>query len=134
MNTKAGAPLRVLCVEDEDDIRFIVRTALEELGGLEVQEAGSGPEALKRLESFIPDIILLDIMMPGMDGMATFRAIRSDSRWAGCPIVFMTAKVQCHEIAQYKQAGALDVIEKPFDPSTLADTVRALWAISLPVA
>jgi CheY-like chemotaxis protein len=91
-----------------------------------VLACGSGAEALSRLEEFAPDLVLLDVMMPGMDGPATLEALRRLPSGA-VPVVFMTARVQAHEILQYREMGAVDVIAKPFDPMTLAETVQTLW-------
>lgn len=118
---------KILYVEDEPDIQAVARLALEHLGGFVVELCGSGHEALERFPSFKPDMILLDVMMPGMDGPTTLRALRALPDGERTPVVFMTAKVQPQEIAQYKQLGAIDVIPKPFDPMALAERVRAIW-------
>ena len=119
---------KITYVEDEPDIREIARIALEEIGGFELDICGSGPEALQRSGGFQPDMFLLDVMMPGMDGMETFRVLRGMPEFASTPIAFMTAKVQDHEIRRYRDLGVAGVIVKPFDPVTLADSVRRLWA------
>jgi two-component system OmpR family response regulator len=118
---------RVLCVEDEPDIQAVARIALEVVGGLVVKVCSSGEEALSQVGAFQPDLILLDVMMPGMDGPGTLAAIREMPELASIPVAFMTAKVQPHEVAHYKSLGALAVIAKPFDPMTLADQVRSIW-------
>jgi len=118
---------KILHVEDEADIRAIARIALEEVGGFSVDLAESGEEALRKAEAWKPDLILLDVMMPGMDGPTTYRALRRSEATASIPVIFMTAKVQSHEVDQYKSMGALGVLAKPFDPMTLADEVRNLW-------
>ncbi len=119
---------KILYVEDEPDIQEIARLALELAGGFEVEVCGSGEEALRVAPVFEPDLVLLDVMMPHMDGPTTFQELRKDSRLASTPIIFMTAKVQAHEIAQYMELGALDVISKPIDPMALPDTVRSIWS------
>lgn len=118
---------RILYVEDEPDIQAVARLALEQLGGFRVELCSSGAEALERIPLFKPDLILLDVMMPGMDGPSTLRALRNMPEGRDRPVVFMTAKVQPQEVAHYKQLGAIDVIPKPFDPMGLADKVRAIW-------
>ena len=118
---------RILCVEDEADIQAVARMALELVGGFQVQVSGSGEEALRQLQTYVPDLILLDVMMPGMDGPSTLKALRALPGMAAVPVVFMTAKVQPSEVALYRALGALDVIAKPFDPMTLSDQVRAIW-------
>jgi two-component system OmpR family response regulator len=118
---------RVLYVEDEPDIREVARFALEYSGDYEVKICESGAEALSIVGSFKPDIILLDVMMPGMDGLATMEALRQLEETASIPIVFMTAKVQSAEVSRYLALGAASVIPKPFDPRTLGATVKEIW-------
>nr|WP_239556330.1 response regulator [Dyella flava] len=118
---------RILYVEDEPDIQAVARLALETVGGFTLCTCDSGKAALDAVQSFNPDMILLDVMMPGMDGPSTLSALRELPALKETPIVFMTAKVQAAEIARYRQQGALDVIAKPFDPMTLSNTVRDIW-------
>jgi len=119
---------RILYVEDDDDIRTVAEVALEAVGGFTLAACASGPEAVARAPAFAPQLVLLDVMMPGMDGPSTFRALRDLPACAAVPVVFMTAKVQPGEIEDYRRLGALDVIGKPFDPMTLADRLRGIWA------
>ncbi len=118
---------RVLHVEDEADIRAVAKMALEEIGAFDVRSCASGPEALAQAPGFAPDLILIDVMMPGMDGPTTMRALRQLKVAAETPIVFMTAKAQPREIDELLSFGATDVIVKPFDPMTLAERVQAAW-------
>jgi two-component system, OmpR family, response regulator len=118
---------RIMMVEDEPDIQIVARVALEAVGGFSVEMCGSGIEALDRVRDIAPDLILMDVMMPGLDGPSTLKKLRAQPDTAGYPIIFMTAKVQSHEVSQYKDIGALGVIAKPFDPMTLAATVRSIW-------
>ncbi|MEI6415330.1 MAG: response regulator [Pseudomonadota bacterium] len=118
---------RVLYVEDEPDIQAVAKIALEVVGGLTVKICSSGEEALREAEAFLPDMILLDVMMPGMDGPSTLRALRERPALAVTPVAFMTAKIQPPEVSHYLSLGALAVIPKPFDPMTLASQVRAIW-------
>jgi two-component system OmpR family response regulator len=118
---------RVLYVEDDADIRTIAVLALEAVGGLTVRACASGAEALEAAAAFTPDLLLLDVMMPGMDGPTTLARLREQPGTAGTPVVFMTAKVQASEIEHYKSLGALGVITKPFDPMGLATLVQDLW-------
>ncbi|MTW19775.1 response regulator [Allochromatium palmeri] len=118
---------RVLYVEDEPDIQTVAKIALEVVGGFTVKICSSGEEALAAAEDFDPDMILLDVMMPGMDGPSTLAALRQRPALAQTPVAFMTAKVQPQEVTQFKSLGALDVIAKPFEPMQLANQVRALW-------
>jgi two-component system OmpR family response regulator len=116
---------KVLVVDDEPDIRRIATIALERFGGCVVQARASGQEAIAAVSADRPDLILLDVMMPDMDGPAALLAIR---RLAGgdMPIVFLTAKVQRHEVDHYRAIGAAGVVAKPFDPLTLADDLAAM--------
>ena len=122
---------RILFVEDDPDIQVVATMALEALGGFKVLACASGVEALSRFDDFAPDLVLLDVMMPGMDGPATLAALRRLPSAKGTPVVFMTARVQAHEVANYREMGAAEVIAKPFDPMTLSANVREIWA-SLP--
>ena len=119
---------KVLYVEDDADIRTIASLALEAVGGLTLQPCASGVEALERAAAFAPDLLLLDVMMPGMDGPTTLARLRELPQTREVPVIFMTAKVQATEVQHYKALGALGVISKPFDPMTLATEVQALWA------
>jgi len=125
MNTEY--PQRILYVEDEPDIQTITRIALETVGGFTLEVCNSGMEAVNKATAFEPDLILLDVMMPGMDGPSTLAELRTLQATRDTPVIFMTAKAQRHEIRQYKAMGALDVISKPFDPMRLADNVRSIW-------
>jgi CheY-like chemotaxis protein len=118
---------RILMVEDEPDIQAVAQIALETVGGFQVEMCSSGKEALDRVLGCAPDLILMDVMMPGLDGPSTLQTLRADPATAGFPVIFMTAKVQSHEIARFIDLGALGVIAKPFDPMTLASTIRSLW-------
>lgn len=119
---------RILYVEDEPDIQAVAKLALEMVGGYKVLICGGGQEALDKVSGFVPDLILLDVMMPGMDGPTTLQNLRANPATASIPVIFLTAKVQPSEVAQYQALGALNVIAKPFDPMTLAEQVRKIWA------
>lgn len=118
---------RILYAEDEPDIQAVAKLALEMVGGFKVLICNSGTETLERVSEFAPDLILLDVMMPGMDGPSTLQRLRANPATAGIPAIFLTAKVQPAEVLQYQEMGALDAIAKPFDPMTLAANVRAIW-------
>ncbi|MWJ27425.1 response regulator [Halomonas sp. ZH2S] len=119
---------RVLYVEDDPDISEIAALALEAVGGLTLKGCESGHEALAEVDSFAPDLILLDVMMPGMDGPETLEALRRQgSISSDTPVVFVTAKVHPEELRRYREMGVTDVISKPFDPMTLANELRAIW-------
>lgn len=118
---------KILYVEDEPDIQRVVKLALEAMGGMSVIACSSGEEAIARAPSLAIDLILLDVMMPRMDGPTTLDHLRQCPNLAITPVVFMTAKAQPNEIAHFQALGALDVIAKPFDPLLLAKTLRAIW-------
>ena len=120
---------KILHVEDEPDIQDVAKIALEAVGGFTVESCGSGQEALERAPAFMPDLILLDVMMPGMDGPETMRALRRLPGFDNTPVVFMTAKVMEKDVQRFKEMGAIDVIGKPFDPMTLADDIRRIWDV-----
>ncbi len=118
---------RILYVEDEPDIQAVARLSLEMVGGFEVRICSSGHEALSAVGEYLPDIILLDVMMPELDGPATLAELKKRPDAAAIPVVFMTAKVQPHEIAGYKALGVAAVIPKPFDPMTLPQQIQSIW-------
>ncbi len=118
----------VLYVEDDPDIQMVAQMALEVVGGLTLRTCSSGKEALQAAAAgVVPDLILLDVMMPDMDGPATLAELRKLPATATAPVIFMTAKVQAAEVSFYKSIGAVGVIAKPFDPMLLAQQVRTLW-------
>ncbi|MER0236521.1 response regulator [Fulvimarina sp. MAC8] len=116
--------MKILCIDDEDDIREIAKMSLELDPDLEVATASSGAMALEKTAEWQPDLIVLDYMMPDMDGPATFAQLRSRPKTATTPIIFMTARAQASEIATLMELGAAAVIPKPFDPLTLASSIR----------
>lgn len=109
----------VLVVDDEPDIRALCKLSLERVGGWLTFLAASGQEALELAEARQPDVILLDVMMPGMDGPTTLHALKNRGSTAGIHVVFLSAKIQKHEMQGYKDLGATGVITKPFNPMTL---------------
>jgi two-component system OmpR family response regulator len=119
---------RILFVEDDPDIQTVAKMALEALGGFTVLACSSGAEALAEVDGFSPDLVLLDVMMPGMDGPTTLAGLRERPAGREVPVVFMTAKVQTQEMVRYRALGAEEVIAKPFDPMALAERVRTIWS------
>ena len=118
---------RILMVEDDPDIQTVAQFALQAIGGFQVQVCGDGRTALEQSRSFSPDLILLDVMMPDMDGPTVLKRLRANPCTDHIPVVFMTAKVQPNEITQFLRLGVLDVIAKPFDPMTLAHLLTKIW-------
>ena len=123
-----NTPLRTLMyVDDEPDIREIVQLALGLAGNLAVHTCESGERALALMPQLKPDLVLLDVMMPDMDGPATIIKMRADATLAHIPVIFMTAKAMPQEVARFRQLGAIGVIAKPFDPMQLSQQVFALY-------
>jgi len=118
--------MKVLIIDDDADIRSIVRLSLSRLGGMEVVEAASGAEGVRKAQGEQPDVILLDMMMPAMDGSATLAALRAQPATTATPVIFLTAKAMRAEIDRLRALGAAGVLTKPFDPRTLPGEVRAL--------
>ena len=117
---------KVLLVDDEADIRKIAALTLSRVGGWEVVQASSGPEALVAAARERPDVILLDVMMPGMDGPSTLEALRKDPATASIPVVFVTAKIQAPERERIALLGVAGIIAKPFDAMQLPEQVRRI--------
>lgn len=121
------APLSLLHVDDEDDIREVVSMALELDPAVALTSAHSGEAALDHLRGGLrPDVILLDVMMPRLDGPGTLEQLRRIDGLGQTPVIFMTARTQGEEVAHYLSLGSIGVITKPFDPLTLAGQVRDL--------
>ena len=115
--------MKLLYVEDEADIREIAEFALED-EGFDIVFCASGEQAVEKASDFQPEVILLDVMMPGMDGPTTLKNLRTIPGLETTPVIFLTAKVQPNEIKDFIALGAIDVIPKPFDPMTLAEKIR----------
>ncbi|MBY0357455.1 MAG: response regulator [Candidatus Obscuribacterales bacterium] len=115
---------KVLIVDDDANIRTIAQISLED--SLNVVLAGSGSEALEVAAREKPDFILLDRMMPGMDGLETLSRLKQDDNTKSIPIIFLTAKIQGHEMADYNGLDVAGVLAKPFDPMTLLDDIRKI--------
>lgn len=118
---------KVLLVDDDVFIRRVSQITLSTVGGWDVVVAASGAQALQMIDSEKPDLVLLDVMMPGMDGPTTLERIR-EKHGAALPVIFMTAKVQQHEVEMYLKSKADGVITKPFDPMVLPAEIEAIVA------
>lgn len=124
----AEALMRVVYIEDEPDIQAIVKIALEAVGGMQVRIFSSGQEALAQAAAAAPQLLVLDVMMPGLDGPRTLSLLREQPSLAQVPAVFMTAKAQPQEVSGLLAQGAISVISKPFDPMTLAHQLQQAFA------
>jgi CheY-like chemotaxis protein len=121
-------PLSKVCyVEDDEDIQRIVRLSLERVGKMTVQIVGDPNTAIDVMKSFGPDLVLLDWMMPGMDGPTLFRAMKQYPETSSLPVVFITAKASQSELDELATLGAVGAISKPFSPRDLPDLLRAIW-------
>jgi CheY-like chemotaxis protein len=118
---------RVCYVEDDEDIQRIVRMSLERVGKMTVEIVGDPMVAVDAIVGFKPDLVMLDWMMPGMDGPTLFRKLKEDPRTKDLPVVFITAKATPAEMEELRALGALGAISKPFAPKDLPDQLRALW-------
>ncbi|WP_417414974.1 response regulator [Hoeflea sp.] len=118
--------LKILYVDDEDDIREIAVMALELDSGIAARSCDSGAGALETATQWTPDLILLDVMMPDMDGPETLARLRQEPATSDIPVVFITARTQSEDIERFMELGATSVISKPFDPMTLAQQARTL--------
>lgn len=116
--------MKVLLVDDEPDIRRIGELSLQAAGGWEVILASSGPAGLEAAKQHRPEVVLLDMMMPGMDGFMVLEGLRAIPGLETTPVIFMTARVNEDDIACYLKAGAAGVVPKPFDPTTLSADIR----------
>jgi DNA-binding response OmpR family regulator len=114
---------RVLVIDDEAPIRLLCRVNLE-AEGMEVLEAADGPSGLEKARSETPDVILLDVMMPGLDGWSVAEELLADAATSGIPIVFLSARADKADRARGIELGAIDYITKPFDPTKLADALE----------
>lgn len=117
---------QVLLVDDDLNIRTLAQMGLEGLTDWKVELAGSGAEAITKATALQPDLIILDVMMPGMDGPTTLTELRKVDSLVGTPVIFMTAKAQTHEVELFQKMGARGIITKPFDPMTLPDDIQGI--------
>lgn len=114
----------ILIIDDEEDIREVAALTLEAMAGWQISTASSGAEGIEKARSLKPDAILLDVMMPGMDGPTTFREMQKQKELAKIPVILLTAKVQGVDQRRFADLGVTTVLFKPFDPMSLADQMR----------
>jgi two-component system OmpR family response regulator len=121
-------PLNRICyVEDDEDIQRIVRMSLERVGKMTVEIVTDPLQAIGVINAFKPDLVMLDWMMPGMDGPTLFKKMKEDAQTARLPVVFITAKAQSRDMAELMALGAAGTISKPFSPKDLPEQLRAIW-------
>ncbi|MEQ9364505.1 MAG: response regulator [Leptospirales bacterium] len=120
---------KILCAEDEDDLREILEMSLQGTGGLSVRACATGEETIAAVrDGFQPDLLLLDIMIPDMNGLQILAELRKLPATAKTPAVFITARAQPHELEEYKKAGASEILTKPFDPMALPEVLQKIYA------
>jgi CheY-like chemotaxis protein len=117
---------RILIIDDENDIREVAALALETAGDFDVVTANGGRAGLIAARDHRPDLILLDVMMPELDGPSTFQELRQSEATRSIPVIFLTAKVQTADRRRLSDLGALGILAKPFDPMRLADEIAAI--------
>ena len=121
-------PLDRICyVEDDEDIQRIVRMSLERVGKMTVEVVTDPLKAIGVMTAFKPDLVMLDWMMPGMDGPTLFKKMKEDPQMSALPVVFITAKAQSRDMAELMALGAAGTISKPFSPKDLPEQLRAIW-------
>lgn len=122
-------PLNRICyVEDDEDIQRIVRVSLERVGKMTVEVVGDPLVAIERIRAFKPELVMLDWMMPGMDGPTLFKKMRETADIKDLPVVFLTAKASQRDLDDLRAMGAVGTISKPFSPKDLPDLLRTIWA------
>lgn len=119
--------LKILYAEDEADVQTIVEISIWSTSKHEIKTCPNGKILLECVEEYNPDLILLDIMMPEMDGPTTFENLQANPKTKDIPVVFMTAKAQSHEIEMFKQTGVVGIITKPFEPLSLCKDIEKIW-------
>jgi CheY-like chemotaxis protein len=121
---------KIFFIEDDQDIAQIIVTILEELGKFEVIHSASGLDALQSMKGFLPDLVLLDMMMPYIDGIEVMKYMKEMEELKNVPVIFLTAKVKTEDQEAYFEAGAIGVIKKPFNPEELCDNINEIWKSS----
>lgn len=119
---------KILYAEDEPDVQTVVGLTIESMSDYKIKICENGKKLLEYVEEYAPDLILLDVMMPEMDGPTTFKNLQTKETTKEIPVVFMTAKAQVHEVEKFKEIGAWGVIIKPFDPMTLCEDIQEIWS------
>lgn len=118
---------KLLIVDDDKDILQILKYSLEDMEGVEIKYACSGEEGITRALTLSPDLMLIDVMMPGMSGIEAVEAMRKIPSLAKVPVIFLTAKMQREEIDSYHSIGVKDIITKPFDPMLIGERIISIW-------
>lgn len=124
---------KLIIIDDDPDILLIAKYSLEEVKGISIKYCDSGQQGIQEALVFQPDLILVDVMMPNMDGIAFVQALRLIPSLAKISVAFLTAKIQKEDLEKYNAIGIKELITKPFDPITFPETIQNLWEkISIP--
>jgi len=118
---------RILYAEDEPDVQTVVEIIIQSMSDYEIKICDNGKLLLDCVEDYEPDLILLDVMMPEMDGPTTFKNLQLNEKTKNIPVIFMTAKAQVHEVLLFQETGVIGVITKPFDPIVLCSDIQKIW-------
>lgn len=118
---------KIVLIEDDDDVRTVTAAALELVGGFSVRACESGERGLEAIADFGPQLVLLDVMMPGMNGLEVMGKLRERPETARLPVIFFTARARTEEMEKLRGLGALGIVAKPFDPMTLHEQVLSFW-------
>lgn len=119
---------KILYAEDEPDVQTVVELTVQAMSEYQIRICDNGKKLLECVDEYNPDLILLDVMMPEMDGPTTFKHLQLKESTKDIPVIFMTAKAQVQEVEIFKETGVLGVITKPFDPMNLCDEIREIWS------
>lgn len=118
---------KILYAEDEPDVQTIVELTIKSMSNYEIKICENGRKLLECVEEYNPDLILLDVMMPEMDGITTFKKLKDSQSTKDIPVVFVTAKAQVHEVGKFKEMGSWGVITKPFKVMNLCNDIQEIW-------
>jgi len=118
---------KILYAEDEPDVQTVVELTIQAMSEYQIKICDNGKILLDCVEDYNPDLILLDVMMPEMDGPTTFKNLQVSEKTKDIPVIFMTAKAQVHEVETFKETGILGLITKPFDPMSLCSEIESIW-------
>lgn len=121
---------KIIYAEDEPDLQTVVEMTVQAMSDFEMKICDNGKILLDCVEEYSPDLIMLDVMMPELDGPSTFNKLKEMEKLKNVPVIFMTAKAQVHEVEHFKSLGAIGVITKPFDPMTLCEEIQNIWNAS----
>ncbi len=118
---------KILYAEDETDIQTVVELTVQAMSNYKIKVCDNGQKLMDCVEDYQPDLVILDVMMPEMDGPTTFRHLKHNEKTQDIPVIFMTAKAQAHEVSDFKECGVIGVITKPFDPIKLCEKITKIW-------